>query len=250
MASAQSRGWGAGWPTNRLDDMIWVKAPLSGAKWQVHHEVAPLLAYIVAEAERRGYLFDYGPKDPDDDWGYANRPIAGTRSPSNHSWGLAVDIDASRYPQGQRRLKPPDWLVYLFGQWGWSWGGGWSNPDPMHFEVTSTPAHVRQLVAMLAASHVQNRPIPVPPGTPSPLKPPTSRPLEDPMQIIHVPDAPNLVNPDTWFGTNGISYRPLAPGEPDWLVISGLVPTPNRGADGSVRPVPMPYRYFTLLSRA
>ena len=42
--------------------MIWVKAPLSGAKWQVHHEVAPLLAYIVAEAERRGYLFDYGPE--------------------------------------------------------------------------------------------------------------------------------------------------------------------------------------------
>ena len=42
MASAQSRGWGAGWPTNRLDDMIWVKATLSGAKWKVHHDVAQL----------------------------------------------------------------------------------------------------------------------------------------------------------------------------------------------------------------
>lgn len=54
----------------------------------------------------------------------------------------------SESPRGSNRTKPPDWLISLFGQWGWSWGGGWSNPDPMHFEVMSTPAHVRQLVAM------------------------------------------------------------------------------------------------------
>ena len=118
MSSAQDRGWGRGWPVDRGGEMVWVRAPISGARWQVHRDVAPILAYVVAEAERRGYLFDYGPGDVDDDWGYSNRPIRGTRTPSNHSWGLAVDIDAQNYPQGQRRRVPPAWLISLFAQWG------------------------------------------------------------------------------------------------------------------------------------
>lgn len=69
------------------------------------------------------------------------------------------------------------------------------------------------------------------------------------MQIIHVPDAPKEINPDTWMATDGIHYYPLQPGQPEWLVISGLVPTPNRAPDGSIRPVPMPYRFFTSLRR-
>ena len=92
MSDASARGWGRGWPTNRQADMTWVRAPISGARWEVHRRVAPLLAYIVGEAERRGYLFDHGPGDVDDDWGYSNRPIRGTRTPSNHSWGLAALI--------------------------------------------------------------------------------------------------------------------------------------------------------------
>jgi len=175
-SSAQDRGWGRGWPVDRGGEMVWVRAPISGARWQVHRDVAPILSYVIAEAERRGYLFDYGPGDVDDDWGYSNRPIRGTRTPSNHSWGLAVDIDAQNYPQGQRKRVPPAWLISLFSQWGWSWGGGWSYVDPMHFEFLGTPAQARQLVAMLAASDVQQRPVPVPPGTPSPQPQPATVP--------------------------------------------------------------------------
>lgn len=253
MSDASARGWGRGWPTNRQADMVWVRAPISGARWEVHRKVAPLLTYIVAEAERRGYLFDHGPGDVDDDWGYANRPIRGTRTPSNHSWGLAVDIDAQQYPQGQRRKVPPAWLISLFGQWGWSWGGGWSYADPMHFEVLGTPAQVDWMVAALAASHLQQRPVPVPPGTPSPVVPAPPAPAAPlaggkPMQIVHVPDNPTQVNPDTWWITDGVEARTLAPGEPEWFAMSGLVNQPVIAA-GKVRPVPMPWSMFSRLRR-
>ncbi len=246
-SSAQKRGWGPGWPADRSTQMVWVRAPISGGKWQVHREVARILAYIISEAESRGYLFDYGPKDIDDDWGYSNRPIRGTRTPSNHSWGLAVDIDAQKYPQGQRKKVPPSWLIALFGQWKWEWGGGWSYSDAMHFEFVGTPSDARLLVSMLAASHMQARPVPVPVGTPSPQSPPPP-PGGKPMQIVHVPDSSKNVNPDTWFITDGIEARPLAQGEPEWYVMSGLIPRPSI-VDGKIRPVPMPWASFSKLRR-
>lgn len=149
--------------------MTWVRAPISGARWQVHRELAPILAYVISVAEQRGHLFDYGPADVDDDWGYYVRPIAGTRTWSYHSAGAAVDEDAQNYPQGQNRLRPPQWLVDLHRQWGWMWGGEWSHADPMHFEFRDSIERARQLVAMLAAAHLSGGAIPVPVGTPSPI---------------------------------------------------------------------------------
>jgi len=155
-------------PNKNTAEMVWVRAPISSAKWLVHRELAPILQHIVTTAEQRGYLFDHGPGDVDDDWGYAYRKIAGSNVWSNHSGGTAVDIDAQEYPQGQLRRQPPSWLIFLFAQWGWSYGGEFGNPDPMHFEFRGTVEKARQLVAMLAASHIKNVPVPVPVGTPSP----------------------------------------------------------------------------------
>jgi len=155
-------------PNKNTSEMVWVRAPISTAKWLVHRELAPILQHIITTAEQRGYLFDHGPTDTDDDWGYAYRKIAGSSTWSNHSGGTAVDIDAQNYPQGQMRRQPPSWLIFLFAQWGWSYGGEFGNPDPMHFEFRGTVEKARLLVAMLAASHIKNVPVPVPVGTPSP----------------------------------------------------------------------------------
>jgi len=238
MASdAQARGWGKGWPTDRSADMTTVTATRSGAKWEVHKAVAPILGYIVNEAERRGYLF-HRPGQVHDDWGYANRPIAGTRTPSNHSWGLAVDIDATKYPQGQRRSVPPDWLIALFKQWSWDWGGGWKHADPMHFEFDSTPNRAAQLVAMLAASSVEAKPVPVPPGTPAPIPPPVSVPPavpaeEDDMIVRNTEDGSiwavsathmHHLTPDQWkqrSGVEPIAVRDMHPLEVWSLALAG-----------------------------
>lgn len=168
-SSASTRGWGPGWPTNRSRDMARVTAP-SGARWDVHRDVAPILQRIVNEAEQRGYRFHKGPRDVPDDWGYSNRPIRGTRVPSTHSWGLAVDIDAQDYPQGQRRKVPPAWLIDLFRAYRWEWGGGWSYADPMHFEFSGTRNDARRMVAMMTATPPPYTPPPTPAPSPLPIR--------------------------------------------------------------------------------
>jgi len=149
--------------------MVLVTADRSGAKWWVHHDIAPIFNWIVDECERRGYLFDHGPLDTDDDWGYSNRPIRGSREPSNHSWGLAGDIDAQNFPMGQTRRQPPAWIIALFEHYRFTYGGRWSRPDPMHFEFDGTPAEARFIVACLAASHVAAKPPPIPSNAEPPV---------------------------------------------------------------------------------
>lgn len=163
---ANTRGWGKGWPQNNSSKMVTVRAARSGAKWPVHRDVAPILQHIVDEVERRGYLF-HQPGQVVDDWGYANRPIRGTSTPSNHSWGLAVDVDATLYPQGQRSRRPPQWVIDLFAFFRWENGWQWRNPDPMHFEFAGTIAEARWLVAALAAHHLEQTAPPVPARTPT-----------------------------------------------------------------------------------
>lgn len=142
--SADRRGWGRGWPVNRIGDMVWVRAPRSGTRFQVHRDIAIILTHALKIIEDRGYLLHY-PGQVHDDWSYVNRPIAGTRTPSNHSWGLAIDIDATKYPQGQRRRVPPAWLVDVMRAHGFEWGGTWSRADPMHFEYAGTRAEAQRV---------------------------------------------------------------------------------------------------------
>lgn len=169
---ANLRGWGPGWPTNRIADQVWVTAQRSGVRFQVHREIAPIIKFVIDEIERRGYWLHVKGDTPDD-WSFNSRPIRGTNKPSNHSWGLAIDIDATKYPQGQRRNQPPGWVIDLFEKYGFEYGGRWSNPDPMHFEFKGSITEARHMVAMLAAGHIANVPAPMPPTAPSPT------PLED-----------------------------------------------------------------------
>ena len=184
-ASADRRGWGKGWPQDNSAKMVQITAKVSRVKLLVHREVAPILQYCIDTIEARGHLFDYGPKDVDDDWGYANRPIAGTKIPSNHSWGLAIDLDATEYPQGQRKRRPPQWVDEIFAKYRFDNGSPWANPDPMHYEFNGTPADARWLVASLAAHSIEGTPPPVPPSAPLavPAPPTPVQPLEEPMLV-------------------------------------------------------------------
>jgi hypothetical protein len=168
---ADRRGWGPGWPTGVPPSKLrTVKAKLSGTTLMVRDEIAPLVKFCLDEIEARGYLYDHGPSDPLDDWSYVNRPIAGTSIPSNHSWGLAFDLDATLYPQGQRKRRPPQWVDDLWQKYGFSNGWTFPNPDPMHYEFLGTVADARFLVASLAAHSIQNTEPPMPPSAPLPRR--------------------------------------------------------------------------------
>lgn len=174
--SADRRGWGPGWPHNNSAKMVTVRAKISGAVWLMDYRVAPIKQFIVDQIEATGHLFDYGPQDVNDDWGYANRPIRGTKIPSNHSWGLATDDDAQNYPQGQTKLRPLGWIIDLHAKYRFDNGVLWARPDPMHWEFNGTPADAAWLVASLAAHAITLTQPPLPVTAPIPTKFPTYPP--------------------------------------------------------------------------
>lgn len=57
---------------------------------------------------------------------------------SRHSWGIAVDLNAEDNPTGQGSGQDRR-LVDTFRRWGFTWGGFWLVPDPMHLEWVGPP---------------------------------------------------------------------------------------------------------------
>lgn len=64
------------------------------------------------------------------------RKKRGGNSFSLHAWAIAVDINASWNGFG-RVPTMSDKLVKCFTDAGFDWGGYWSNPDGMHFQLSS-----------------------------------------------------------------------------------------------------------------
>jgi hypothetical protein len=57
---------------------------------------------------------------------------------SVHAWGLAVDINAESNPMRKRIVTDmPPLFVDAFAREGFTWGGTFPTPDPMHFQLCS-----------------------------------------------------------------------------------------------------------------
>jgi len=78
------------------------------------------------------------------------RAIAGTRTASNHSWGVAVDLNWSLNPYRRpMTTNIPGWMVTLWNRYGFAWGGHYrGTPDPMHFEFMGTPQDADAMTAL------------------------------------------------------------------------------------------------------
>ena len=154
VARADARGWGPGWPTNRSADQV--KVARGGgtpvATW-VHRGIAPL---VVEGLRRTEELAQYDVRMLG---GYNSRPIRGsTITPSNHSWGLAVDINWDKNPMvsGPVVTDMPARMVDAWTSLGFGWGGAWTGTrkDAMHFEFVGTPADAAARVARLTVKPV------------------------------------------------------------------------------------------------
>lgn len=67
------------------------------------------------------------------------RPTTGRSSGiSRHAWGAAVDLNAPSNAVGSAGTQDPR-LVAVMAEWGFTWGGDWLVPDPMHFEYGIVP---------------------------------------------------------------------------------------------------------------
>lgn len=83
------------------------------------------------------------------EWFYVCRPIAGTNAYSKHSWGIAGDLEASENNQGVLFFKTEIWRkgsesILQSEKEGFTWGGRFSNPDAMHWEVAVSPGWIRR----------------------------------------------------------------------------------------------------------
>lgn len=62
------------------------------------------------------------------------RKMRGSNSMSLHSWGVAIDLNASTNQMG-KQPKLSAGFVKCFTDAGFEWGGNWKSPDGMHFQL-------------------------------------------------------------------------------------------------------------------
>lgn len=106
-----------------------------------------------------------------DDWSYAYRPIGNSSFMSNHASATALDLNATRHPQGVRGTFTPSQVreiraILAECSGVVRWGGDYAAPakvDEMHFELNAPPAAVSA-----AATKLVNPP-------PHPIKPTVKR---------------------------------------------------------------------------
>jgi len=123
-------------------DARWVAANIVTAQVPIlgpvrcHRLMIPQLRGALTEIERAGlaqhikpqeYAGCYVPRFIERD---PSRPI------SLHTWGIAVDLNVPTNQMGTRGDMHPG-VVAAFERWGFRWGGRWSYPDPMHFELAA-----------------------------------------------------------------------------------------------------------------
>lgn len=158
--TAQTRGWGP--PGCTATQLVRIAMPglIDHPPYfpvRVRREVAPLfrelIAWLVAERAERGLTTTSS-------GGYNKRLIAGTNQWSNHSWGLAVDLDAATNPyRSPLRTDMPPGTSAKARSLGMRWGGDYTGkPDPMHFEFMGTPADAARLVRSIDDRADRDRP--------------------------------------------------------------------------------------------
>lgn len=145
-APRASSAWGPGWPNCQEERQERVTA--GGVSVNVRAEIAPLVRRALTDTLATGYVLK-----PAQTGAYVCRPIGGTSTPSNHSWGLAVDLNWQENPftydpNAARTITPA--VVAVWKRYGFSWGGDWAGKkDFMHMEFNGSPADAARRVAAL-----------------------------------------------------------------------------------------------------
>lgn len=82
---------------------------------------------------RRWYAAGLWPKLVTYDGGYNWRAMRGSDKLSMHAYGAALDFNSGTNALGTEGDMDRH-LVEVAEELGWTWGGQWSRPDPMHFQ--------------------------------------------------------------------------------------------------------------------
>lgn len=144
--TAAQRGWGSGWPHCQASKMTTIRP--CGVALSVRKEAAVALDYLVRRFDAEVENVNAGR----DDWGFACRPIRGSNPPrpSNHSWGLAVDLNSVQHQLGATGTFTETQVLFghlMCVEMKWvRWGLDYRDrKDPMHWELLGTPTDIAGL---------------------------------------------------------------------------------------------------------
>lgn len=141
MTTAQDRGWGPGWPNCQPQHIVPLAVHGVAFPGGIRKELHGLVELLLEQAYTGGYHAKKGQC-----WGYACRPIkrpdgADSDVPSNHSWGLAIDLNSAENVFGGSTHTMPARVVAMFKKYGFGWGGDYPGlKDWMHLEYLHDPA--------------------------------------------------------------------------------------------------------------
>ncbi|PSO48039.1 MAG: hypothetical protein BRC32_03250 [Actinobacteria bacterium QS_8_72_14] len=115
-------------------NIVSADVPVLSGPVTCHRAMIPQLRAALEEIRQRGLHELIRPGDFGGCWTPRHILFDPRRNLSMHAWGLAVDINVSTNAYGaQPQLDPR--IVEVFKKWGFAWGGEWSTPDGMHFEL-------------------------------------------------------------------------------------------------------------------
>jgi hypothetical protein len=154
--NAKSRGWGPGWPNCQTNKMKTVAG--GGIRLTVREEIAEMVLNLVVATDKIYNLLSGSCG------AYNCRAIRGTNTASNHSWGLAVDLNWNNNPMSTTfHSEIPPEVVAMWESCGWFWGGHYNTRfDTMHFEYIGSPDDVKAHTARAKKFNGVSTPTPDP----------------------------------------------------------------------------------------
>ncbi|MGH8959013.1 MAG: M15 family metallopeptidase [Acidimicrobiia bacterium] len=113
------------------------RVPLLG-EVRCHHLVVNMLTGAMSELVESGLAHLVEPAGFAGCWfpRFISPRVGVSSGVSRHAWGAAVDLNAGSNPVGSSGNQDHR-LIETMERWGFTWGGDWLVPDPMHFEFAT-----------------------------------------------------------------------------------------------------------------
>jgi len=147
--------WPGGVPTGLLAQTSYTSTYGQRLNVLMRKELVPLwnLAFELIDRKHRYCVYAVKNGEVWGPWGYSNRAVSGTNTPSGHSMGLSVDMNAPNNPYSTNfQSDMPPAMVADLESLGLYWGGRYTGKaDAMHYGFCRAPGTLPQYIAKARA---------------------------------------------------------------------------------------------------